>query len=169
EDVPDVLVRTKDVGFHDRLPNFLDQTWIRRVRGVIDENSLTPGSFDFVNDARAGRDDVHVVFATQSLLNNFHVQEPEKTAAKPESEGNRTFRRVNERRVVQPQLADGGFQMLEVAGVDRINSAENHRVNFLEPGQRVPRGIARVGNGVADFHIGSRFDVGDEITDIARI
>jgi len=64
EDVPDVLIWAKDVGFHDRLPNFLDQTWIGQVRRVIDENGLAAGRFDFVNDARAGRDDVHVVFAT---------------------------------------------------------------------------------------------------------
>src|SRR5438094_10334448 len=88
EDVPDVLIWTKDVGFHDRLPNFFDQARIGQVRRVIDENNLAPGRFDFVNDARAGRDDVHVVFAPQSLLNNFHVQESEKTTAKPESEGN---------------------------------------------------------------------------------
>ena len=58
--------------------------------------------------------------------------------------------------------------MFEVAGVDRINSAEDHRMNFLKSGQWLARRVALIGNGVADFHVGGAFDVGDEITDITR-
>ena len=59
--------------------------------------------------------------------------------------------------------------MFEVAGVDRINPAEHHRVNFLEAGKRFPRRVSRVRDRVADFHVGDRFDVRDEITDVACV
>ena len=59
--------------------------------------------------------------------------------------------------------------MLKVAGVDRINPAEYHWVNFLKSRQRFARGIALIGDRVADFHVGDRFNVGDKITDVARL
>ncbi len=66
-------------------------------------------------------------------------------------------------------FADGGFEMLEVGGVDRINPAEHHRMDFLETGERLGRGIALVGDGVADLDVGGGLDVGDEIADVARV
>jgi len=44
--------------------------------------------------------------------------------------------------------------MLEVGGVDRINPAEDHGMNFLKAWERLARGMPLVGDGVADFHIG---------------
>ena len=62
QDVANILVRTKHVSFYNRLANFSDQARIRQMRRVIDQHRFTPCSFDFVNDARTRRDDVHVVF-----------------------------------------------------------------------------------------------------------
>ena len=42
-------------------------------------------------------------------------------------------------------------------------------MNFLETGQRLARGMALVGDGIADLHVGSRLDIRDEITDVAGI
>src|SRR5438067_9615191 len=58
--------------------------------------------------------------------------------------------------------------MLEVARIDRINSAEDHWVNLLKTEQRLVRGIALICNRVANFHLSRAFDIGDKITDIAR-
>ncbi len=58
--------------------------------------------------------------------------------------------------------------MLEVASVDRINSAEDHRMNFLKTRQRFARRVTLIGDGVADLHLRRTFDVRDEIADIAR-
>ena len=59
--------------------------------------------------------------------------------------------------------------MLEVASIDRINSAEDHGMNFLKTRQGGARGITLIGNGVTDFYLGSTFDIGNEVADIARI
>ena len=42
-------------------------------------------------------------------------------------------------------------------------------MNFLKTGERLARGMALIGDGIADLHVGSRFDVCDEITDIAGV
>ena len=96
------------------------------------------------------------------------MQQSEKTAAKSESKRDRTFRRVNKRRVVQAQFRDRPFQMFEIAGVDRINPAEDHRMNFLKTRQRFAPRVALIGDSVADLNVGGALDVRDKITDVAR-
>src|SRR6266513_4327239 len=97
------------------------------------------------------------------------MQQAKKPAAETKTERDGTLRLINKGRIVQTQLANGRFQMLEVADVDRINSAEHHRMNFLKAGQRLPRRIALIGDRVADFHVGDGLDVRDKITDVARV
>src|SRR4051794_9675187 len=59
--------------------------------------------------------------------------------------------------------------MLEVSGVNGVNTAEHHRMNLLKSGQRFARRVALIGDRITDLHVGGRFDVGDEITNIARL
>ncbi len=169
EDVADALVRAKHVGAHDRLADFLNDARVGQVRRIIHRHGLAPRGQDFVNDAGRRRDDVHVVLAPEPLLDDLHVEQPEEAAAESEAERDRAFRLIDESGIVQAQLPDRGLEMLEVRGVNRINAAENHRMDFLETGERLGRGIAQVGNGVADLDVGGGFDVGDEIADIARV
>src|SRR6185312_15258900 len=56
-----------------------------------------------------------------------------------------------------------------VAGVNRVNPAEHHRMNFLKTWQRLPRRIALIRYGIANFYVGGAFDVGDEVANIARL
>ena len=167
--VADVLVRAKDEGLHDRLADFLDDARVGQMRRVIDLQDFAVRRQDFVNDAGRRRDDVHVVLAPEPLLDDLHVEQAEEAAAETEAERDRAFRLVDEGGIVELQLAHGGLQMLEVRGVDRIDPAEDHRVDFLEAGQRLLRGVAQVGDRIADLHVGGRLDVRDEVTDIARV
>src|SRR5213078_1227970 len=169
KDVAKVFVRAKNVSLDDRLADFVDDARVGQMGRVIDEENLAAGGEDFVNHAGRRRDDVHVVFAPEPLLNDLHVEQTEEAAAETESESDRTFRLINERRIVQPKFPDGRLEVLEVGGVDRINAAENHRMDFLKARQRLRGGVARIGNRVANFQFGGRFDVGDEIADVPRI
>ena len=81
------------------------------------------------------------------------MKEPEKSATKAEPERDGAFRLVHKRGVVQAQLPDRGLQMFEIAGVNRVDPAEHHRMNFLKPDKRLARGMALVGDGVTDLHI----------------
>ena len=56
------------------------------MRRVINKQSFPASSYDFVNYAWTGGDDVHVVLAPQPLLDDLHVEQTKKAAAKPEAE-----------------------------------------------------------------------------------
>ena len=56
--------------------------------------------------------------------------------------------------------------MLVIRGVDGINPAEHHRMNFLEAGQFGRRKL-RVGERVAHLHFFRALDVRGEITGLA--
>src|SRR4026207_248836 len=169
QDVADILVRAEHICLYDRLTNFLDHTWVRQVSGVIDRQFFSARGDHLINDARTRGDDVHVVLATEPFLNDLHVKQPEKATAKSKSERDGAFRLIDKRRIVEAQLCDCRLQMLEVSRINRIDPTEDHGMNFLETWERLARGMALIGDGIPDFHVGSRFDVCDEITDIARV
>ena len=154
---------------HDRLADFLDDARVGQVRRIVDLHDFAARRQHLVNDARIRGDDVHVVLAAEPLLDDLHVQQAEEAAAETEAERDRAFRLIDEGRIVELQLADGRLEMLEVGGVDRINAAEDHRVDFLEAGQRLLRRMARVGDGVADLDLGGGLDVGDDVADVAGV
>src|SRR5437899_7715997 len=86
------------------------------------------------------------------------MEQAEKSAAKTKAKGDGTLRLINESGVVQPQFADRGFEVFEIAGVDWINSTEHHWVNFLKTRERVLRRISLIGNCVADLDLCRAFD-----------
>src|SRR5581483_4231078 len=71
--------------------------------------------------------------------------------------------------VVELELRHRGFEVLEVGGVDGINAAENHRLDFLEAGQRLGRGELRAGEGVADVDFAGGFDVRNDVAGVAGL
>ena len=74
-DVADVFVRDHDKAFHDRFADLLDDTHVGKVGGVVDHEEIPIGLDHLVDDARIGRDDIHVVLTTQALDDDLHVKE----------------------------------------------------------------------------------------------
>ena len=107
-----------------------------------------------VDDARVRGDDLDVVLAADALLDDFHVQQAEEAAAETEAERERAFRGINERRVVEPQAAEGGLELFVVVGLERIEAAEHHRAHFLVARQHLRRRLARERDGVAGLDVG---------------
>ncbi len=94
-----------------------------------------------VDDRRIRGDDVHVVLAPEPLLDDLHVQQAEEAAAEAEAERDARFGLEDEGGVVELELAHRRLEVLEVGGVDRIDAAEDHRLDLLEAGQRLGRGL----------------------------
>ena len=120
-----------------------------------------------VRHVRHGRDDVHIEFAIQTLLNNLHMQQPQETAAETEPEGQRRFGLVSQRGVVQVQFFERSAQVFVLVGLDRVESRKNHRFHILEPGDGF---LARIGNRsdrIADLDVGRGFDPGNNISHVA--
>ena len=164
--VADVFVRAN----HERLDHgfldLFDEGDFGQEGGVIYVLTRAVGHGDFVNDAGIGRDDVHVVLATEPFLDNFHVQQAEETATEPEAEGDGRLRRVGKRGIVELQLGHGRLEMLVIRGIDGIDAAEHHRMDFLEAGQ-YGRRMAGVGDGIAHLNFLRGLDVGGEIAGLA--
>ena len=126
--------------FHDRLADLLDDAHVRQVGRVVHLDVLAVGFDDFVDDAWVGGDDVHVVLPPEAFLDDFHVEEAEEAAAKAKAESDGAFRLKDERGVVELELGHRRFEVLEIRGIDRVDAAEDHRMDLLEAGQRFRAG-----------------------------
>ncbi len=164
-DVPDIRGGRHDLGVDQGLLDPLDLGGVREMDRVVHQDHASAIQVDLVNHARVGGDDVHVVFTAETFLNDFHVEESEKSATESEAEGGGCFRLVLERGVVELELGHAEFELFVVSGVDRIDAAEDHRTDFLESGKRFLAGIQCLGDGIPDFRIGGTLDVRDDIAD----
>ena len=160
--VADVFVGADDEGLDQRFPDGGDEGRLRQEGGVIDLLDGAVGEGDAVNDAGIGGDDVHAVFAAQPFLDDLEVQQAQEAAAKAETEGDRGLGLINEGGVVELKLGEVGLEVLVIRGVDRVNAAEDHRMDFLEAAQH-GRGVARIGDGVAHFHLLRALDIGRDV------
>ena len=116
---------------------------------------------------RRGGDKLEPEFPAQPLLDDFEMEESEKSAAETKTQGRRGLALVNEARIVEPQLRQTVAEMFEFGGVRGKEAAENHRHRGFESGQGCGRRCARIGDGVADLAIGDAFDSGGDESDFA--
>ena len=72
----------------------------------------------------------NAILALQALLNDLHVQQPEEAAAKAETERDRCFGLVDQRRVVQLQPFERIAQQRVLVALDRIQPGEDHRLGW---------------------------------------
>src|SRR5262249_2376427 len=86
------LLVSENRGSNDRLFDLFDQRWVGPARWVIDFDDGIVGQRDLVAHAWSRCDEVKVVLSLQALLDDLHVKETEKAAAKAEAERGRAFR-----------------------------------------------------------------------------
>ena len=114
--------------------------------GLSTMSSVPSRMHHLVHHGRRGGDQVHVEFALQPLLHDFHVQQAEEAAAEAEAERLRHFRLVLQRGVVQLQLFQRVAQRVVLVRLDREQAGEHLRLHFLEARQRLGRRLARPGS-----------------------
>ncbi len=140
---------------------------------VLDADLLAGREHHVVDDARRRGDEVEVELALEALLDDLHVEEPEKPTAEAEAERLARVRFEGERRVVHVELLHGVAERRVLGAVGRVDPGEDHGLHVLEAGERVGRGThvvgsaARradgVGHRVAELHVVDALDVrGDE-------
>ena len=93
---------------------------------------------------------------------------PRKPQRKPKPSAALVSASKWKRGVVEAQLGERLAQLLELGGIDREQAAEHHRHAGLEAGQHLGRGLAVVGDRVADLAVGDGLDAGDDEADLAR-
>ena len=92
---------------------------------------------------------------------------PRKPQRKPKPKRRAALHLEAERGVVEAQLVEAVAELLELGGVDREQAAEHHRLDLLEAGERLGRGAAGVGDGVADAGLGDFLDLRGDEADLA--
>ena len=120
-----------------------------------------------VLDARRGGDQREVELALEALLHDLHVEQAEEAAAEAEPERARRLGLVRDRRVVELQLLQALAQVLELVAVDRVETAEHHRLRIAVAGQRLGGAVRRGGDRLTGAGLGDVLDAGDEVADLA--
>ena len=115
-----------------------------------------------------GGDDVHVEFAVEALLDDFHVEQAEEAAAETESEGEGAFRVERERGVVELELLQRGAQVFVLVGLHGIDAREDHRFHILETGYRFGAGVFYVGYRIAHLHLAGVLDARYDVAHVTR-
>jgi len=162
----DILVGNHDKTFHDGLADFANDTEVGELFRVVDAEDFSIGAENLVDDRWVGGDDVHIELPAEAFEDNFHVKESEKTTSESKPKGHAGFRHELESRVIELESAHGQFQSLKVGGIDGINSAEDHGLDFLEAGKWLGCGNSGTGEGVSDFDLSGGFDIGNDVADV---
>jgi len=167
-DFTDELARNHDEDPHDGFADLLDDGRIREVARVVDDECFPIRLGDLVDHRGVGGNDIHVEFAAEAFLHDFHVEKAEEAAAEAEAQSGRALGLEGEGRVVDLELAHRELEGLVVGGVDGVDSGKDHRLDLLEAGEGYRAGVITIGDGVADLDLGGRLHVGDDVAHVSR-
>ena len=159
----------------DRLADFGDLAELGHLGGVLDLDHLALEATEqhLVDHARSRGDEILVELALEPLLHDLHVQQPEESAAKTETECLADFGLVAQGRIVELELLEGVAELVVFAGFGGVQAREHLRLDFLEAGQGLGGGAGVVGqlflqrDGIAHFGRLQFLDAGDQKAHLA--
>ena len=88
------------MGVADGLLGAGDQGGVRVVGGVVNGDFAAVGELQPVHHAGGGGDQIQIVLPLQPLLDDLHVQKPQKAAPEAKTQGHRGLRLEGEGGVV---------------------------------------------------------------------
>ena len=135
--------------------------------GALDGEHLAVHLVHPVDDRRGGGDQIQAELALQPFLDDLHVQQPQKSAAETETQGNGGLRLEGEGGIVQLELGQGIAQLFVLDGIDRVQAGEDHRLDLFEAVQRHQALPVQQGDRITDLGIGNILDAGNDKTDLA--
>ena len=152
-----------------RLVDMVDQCGIGQSGGVVHLLHVAFLVVHLVRNVGNGGDHVHIELALQPLLNDFHVQQSEKTAAETESQGHRRFGLESERSIIQLQLFQRCPQVFKLLAFDGVNTGKNHWLHLFEAGDGFVAGVLHVRDGVSHLYLFRRFDSRDDVSHVTAL
>src|SRR2546422_1079321 len=126
QDAADVLGGGQDESGDDRLVPAGDLLGGRQLRRVADLQDGAVGRGDPVAHRRGGGDQGEPEVPLQPLLDDLHVEQPEKAAAEAETQRLGGLRLDREGRIAQTQLVEGVAQVVVARLADREEPGEHH-------------------------------------------
>ncbi len=125
-DAADRVGRGDDLQADEGLADLLDHAAVGQLAGRVDPLDGAVAQEDFVADGRGGLDNVDVVLAFETLLDDLHVQQAEEAATEAEAQGLRVLRDEGEAGVVEGELVEGGPQTRVLGVVAGVEVGEDH-------------------------------------------
>ena len=92
----------------------------RKISWIVDVAFVPVSGDNFVNHTWVCGDDVHVELAPETFLNNFQVQQPQKSATKTKAKRCRAFGLIKKAVIVELQLGQVALEMFIVGRVDWV-------------------------------------------------
>src|SRR6266576_7310326 len=108
----------------------------RSVIGIVDGDLLAVAQLDAIFDGGCRAEQREVELALETLLDDLHVEQPEKAAAEAEAESGRGLRLVHQRGIVELEFLERLLELLILLRVRRKEAGEHHRRNVPVSGQR---------------------------------
>ena len=153
-----ILGSSDDGCFHKRLFDVLETCRIWHIRRSIDQLVFVARHQGLELHRWNRCDDGHVKLPFQSFLYNFHVEHSQKSAAKAEAQGRRSFRLPNQGGVVELQLFHGSTKLLKFGGIYRINSCKNHGLHVFKAFDRFGARVLDMRHRIPYSHFFGHFD-----------
>ena len=162
-----VLGRHDDLGLEVGLLDVVDAGDVGQVLGASDLDHLAVGLVDVVVHRGAGRDQRQRELALQALLDDLHVEQPQKSHAEAEAQRHGGLGRPRERGVVHAQLLQGVAQVLVVLVVYGEDAGVDHRLGLAISWQRLRAGAGGVRERVAHAYGLGVLEARDDEADLA--
>ena len=163
-----VLGRHDDLGLEVGLLDVVDAGDVGQVLGASDLDHLAVGLVDVVVHRGAGRDQRQRELALQALLDDLHVEQPQKAHAEAEAQRHGGLGRPRERGVVHAQLLQGVAQVLVVLVVDGEQARVDHRLGLAVARKRLVAAAVATGEGVSHAHGLGVLEARDHEADLAH-
>ena len=143
----------KDLRFHVGFLDVVVAACVGELGRALDFHHRAVAHVHVVFHVRHSRDDVHVEFAVEAFLHDFHVQQPEEPGTEAKAQCLGGFRFPADGRIVQAEFLEGFAQVLVVFRVDGVDAGIDHRQDVFVARERLGGRVRGVGERVADFHV----------------
>ena len=121
-----------------------------------------------IADVGHGGDHIHVELTVETLLDDFHVEQTQKTTTETEAQRYGTLRRKGQGGIVELKLLQRSTQVLVICRIDGIDTGKHHRLHLLEALNGSCTGVGHMGNRVTYLHLLRVLDTTDDIAHIPR-
>jgi len=148
---------------HHRFTQLLNPRTVRQLRRTVNPLNLAVGRQHLITDRRSCLHYIHIAFPFQTLLNNLHMQKPQKPAPKAETQRRRILRNKRETGVIQRQFFKGLPQLRILRFPRRIKIRKHHLHRLFIARKRFFHRPLKICNRIPNRHIMQILDVGNHI------
>ena len=166
-DIAHIIRRCQDFCLDHRFFCQLNQSRVWIIGRVVNHFYIPVCHRNPINNRWCSGNQVQIIFPFQPFLNNFHMQQPQESAAESEAQCNGCFRFKGQRGIVQLQLLQCFPQIAILCTICRIDTREHHWIDFPITRQRFCTRIVCQCHRVTNLCITNALNGGGQIANFA--